>query len=89
MAVNDNWEKVYSSNGLGGKTQIVTMSKSTITNAEMLAAIRAAEAEGNTVAGTIKATNVLTLALQGAGITAGSNYGASGVTSAVVATFED
>jgi len=81
MAVNDNWEKVYSSNGLGGKTQIVTMSKSSISNAEMLAAI--------TVAGTIKATNVLTLAVQGAGITAGSNYGASGVTAAVVATFED
>ena len=88
MALADNFEQVISSNGLGPKTQIVTMSKSSITNAEMLAAIRAAEAEGNTIAGTIVATNVLTLAVQGAGVTAGSNYGASGVTSAVVATFD-
>lgn len=88
MALADNFEQVISSNGLGPKTQIVTMSKSSITNAEMLAAIRAAEAEGNTIAGTIVATNVLTLAVQGAGVTAGSNYGATGVTAAVVATFD-
>lgn len=88
MALADNFEQVISSNGLGPKTQIVTMSKSSITNDEMLSAIRAAEAEGNTVAGTIVATNVLTLAVQGAGVTAGSNYGATGVTAAVVATFD-
>jgi hypothetical protein len=79
---------VRSSNGLGPKSQVVTMSKSSITQAEMKAAIAAAEAEGNTVAGTIVATNVLTLVVQGAGVTAGSNYGATGVTAAVVATFE-
>jgi hypothetical protein len=63
------------------------MSKSTISQAEMKAAIQTAENEGNTVAGTILATNVLTLLLQGAGITDGSDYGASGVTSATVYTF--
>jgi hypothetical protein len=80
---------VYKSavNGLGSTTYIVTLSKSSITEAEAAAAIKAAVEEGNTVAGVIVATNVVTVALQGAGITAGSNYGASGVTSAVYATF--
>ena len=90
MALADNFEQVISSNGLGPVTHIVTMSKTSITNAEMLKVIRAAEAEGNTVAGTIVAANVLTLALQGAGVTDASNYGgATGVTAATAYTFTD
>jgi hypothetical protein len=78
---------IRQSQGIGPKSYVVTMSKSTISQAEMKAAIQTAENEGNTVAGTILATNVLTLLLQGAGITDGSDYGASGVTSATVYTF--
>ena len=63
------------------------MSKSSISQTEMKAAIQKAEGEGNTVAGTIVAANVVTLLLQGAGITDGSDYGASGVTSATTLTF--
>jgi hypothetical protein len=78
---------IRQSQGIGPKSYVVTMSKSSISQAEMKAAIQTAENEGNTVAGTILATNVLTLLLQGAGITDGSDYGASGVTSATVYTF--
>jgi hypothetical protein len=79
---------IRQSQGIGPKSYVVTMSKSSISQAEMKAAIQTAENEGNTVAGTILATNVLTLLLQGAGITDGSDYGASGVTSATVYTFD-
>lgn len=79
---------IRKSQGIGPKSYVVTMSKSSISQAEMKAAIQTAENEGNTVAGTILATNVLTLLLQGAGITDGSDYGASGVTSATVYTFD-
>lgn len=87
MALTSNavWQSAV--NGLGSTTQIVTLSKSSITEAETEAAIQAAVAEGNTIAGVIVATNVVTIAVQGAGVTAGSNYGASGVTSAVYCTF--
>ncbi len=78
---------VRNSQGIGPRSFVVTMSKSSITQDEMKAAIQTAENEGNTVAGTIVATNVLTLLLQGAGITDGSNYGATGVTSATLYTF--
>lgn len=78
---------VRNSQGIGPRSFVVTMSKSSISQAEMKAAIQTAENEGNTVAGTIVATNVLTLLLQGAGITDGSNYGATGVTSATLYTF--
>jgi hypothetical protein len=78
---------IRQSQGIGPKSYVVTMSKSSISQAEMKAAIQTAENEGNTVAGTILATDVLTLLLQGAGITDGSDYGASGVTSATVYTF--
>lgn len=78
---------VRNSQGIGPRSFVVTMSKSSISQAEMKAAIQTAENEGNTVAGTIVATNVLTLLIQGAGITDGSDYGASGVTSATVYTF--
>lgn len=80
---------VYKSavNGLGSTTYVVTLSKSSITEAEAKAAIKAAVEEGNTVAGVIVATNVVTVALQGKGITAGADYGATGVTSAVYCTF--
>lgn len=78
---------VRNSQGIGPRSFVVTMSKSSISQAEMKAAIQTAENEGNTVAGTIVATNVLTLLIQGAGITDGSDYGASGVTSLTVYTF--
>jgi len=78
---------VTSSNGVGPTTRVVTMSKSRGSQTEMKAAIQKAETEGNTVAGTIVATNVVTLLLQGAGITDGTNYGATGVTSATTLTF--
>lgn len=74
-------------NGLGSTTYIVTMSKSSISESEVKAAIEAAVAEGNSVAGVIDGTNAVVVALQGAGITDGANYGATGVTSATVYTF--
>lgn len=87
MAELTNNAQVTASNGVGPRTFVVTMSKASISNSEADAAIKAAEMEGNTVAGTIMDTNVVTLLLQGAGITDGSNYGASGVTSATTLTF--
>tara|TARA_R110000868_G_scaffold362295_1_gene624373 strand:- start:3816 stop:4094 length:279 start_codon:yes stop_codon:yes gene_type:complete len=82
---------VTAGNGVGPVTRVVTLSKTSITNAEARAAITAAELEGNTVAGVIMATNVVTVLLQGAGITAGADYGigSTGVTSAVTLTFTD
>jgi hypothetical protein len=87
MALTSN--AVYKSNvnGLGPTTFVVTLSKSGINEAETAAAIKAAAEEGNTVAGVIADTNVVTLLLQGAGITDGSDYGAAGVTSATTLTF--
>ena len=79
---------VRNSQGIGPRSFVVTLSKSSISQAEMKAAIQTAENEGNTVAGTIVAANVVTLLLQGAGITDGSNYGATGVTSATTLTFD-
>ena len=87
MAELTNNAQVTASNGVGPRTFVVTMSKSSISNSEADAAIKAAEMEGNTVAGTILDTNVVTLLLQGAGITDGSDYGAAGVTSATTLTF--
>lgn len=87
MAELTNNATVNNSNGVGPTTRVVTMSKSSISQTEMKAAIQKAEGEGNTVAGTIVAANVVTLLLQGAGITDGSDYGASGVTSATTLTF--
>lgn len=85
-----NYEVLRDGNGAGPKTMVVTMSKTSISDAEAVAAIKTAENEGNTVAGVIKATNVVTLLLQGAGITDGSNYGvgSTGVTSATTLTFD-
>ena len=87
MAELTNNAQVTASIGVGPRTFVVTMSKSSISQTEMNAAIKKAETEGNTVTGTIVDTNVVTLLLQGAGITDGSNYGASGVTSATTLTF--
>lgn len=87
MALTSN--AVYKSNvnGLGPTTRVVTLSKTSINESETAAAIKAAVEEGNTVAGVIADTNVVTLLLQGAGITDGANYGATGVTSATTLTF--
>lgn len=78
---------VTDSIGVGPRTFVVTMSKVGISQTEMKAAIQKAEGEGNTVAGTIVAADVVTLLLQGAGITDGADYGATGVTSATTLTF--
>jgi hypothetical protein len=87
MALTSNAAYKVAENGLGSTTYIVTLSKSSITEAETKAAIIAACEEGNSVAGVIVNTNVITVALQGKGITPGSDYGATGVTSALVYTF--
>lgn len=87
MAELTNNATVNNSIGIGPRTFVVTLSKSSISQAEMKAAIQEAENEGNTVGGTIVDTNVVTILLQGAGITDGSNYGATGVTSATTLTF--
>lgn len=91
MAEVTNNAVVAAGNGLGPVTRVVTLSKSNISNTEARAAITTAENEGNTVAGVIMETNVVTVLLQGAGITAGANYGvgSTGVTSAVTLTFTD
>ena len=88
-SVAANFEVLRDGMGAGPVTRIVTMSKSSITDAEAVAAIKTAEGEGNTVAGVIKATNVVTLMLQGAGITDGADYGvgSTGVTAATTLTF--
>jgi GTP-sensing pleiotropic transcriptional regulator CodY len=88
MALTSN--AVYKSNvnGAGPATSVVTLSKSSISESEAAAAIKAAVEEGNTIAGVIADTNVVTVLIQGAGITDGSNYGAAGVTSATTLTFE-
>lgn len=88
-AVTNTNATVRSGNGVGSVTRVVTLSKTSISQAEMRAAITAAELEGNTVAGVIVDTNVVTVLLQGAGITDGANYGATGVTSATTLTFAD
>lgn len=80
---------VYKSNvnGLGPTTSVVTLSKVGISEADTAKAIKKAEVEGNTVAGIIVAADVVTILVQGAGITAGADYGATGVTSATTLTF--
>lgn len=80
---------VYASNvnGVGSTTSVVTLSKASISETETAAAIKAAAEEGNTIAGVIADTNVVTILIQGAGITDGANYGATGVTSATTLTF--
>ena len=76
-------------NGLGPATQIVSMSKSSISQSDIDAAAAAAQAENNVIAGVAgeAGDNVVYFAVQGAGVTAGVNYGATGVTAAVVCTF--
>ena len=78
-------------NGLGARTEIVTFSKSSITEEEVAAALRFAEDEGNTIAAIEDGTNAIACAVQGKGITAGANYGvgSTGVTAAIVHTFAD
>ena len=80
---------VYKSNvnGLGPTTSVVTLSKVGITEAETAAAIKKVEVDGNSVAGVIADTDVVTILIQGAGIVDGTNYGATGVTSATTLTF--
>ena len=76
-------------NGIGSTTQIVSMTKATITQAEIDAAAAAVQVENNVIAGVsgIAGAGVVYFAVQGAGVTAGDNYGIAGVTAAVVCTF--
>ena len=83
-------------NGIAGLTRIVTLSKSSITDAEIQEVVDAMQAGGTSgtddavvVVGLEKATNVATVAVQGSGtLTAGSNYrGVTGVTMAIAHTF--
>jgi len=79
-------------NGLGARTEICTFGKSSISEAEIAAALRFAEDEGNVVAAVeITSANSVACAIQGKGITAGSNYGigSTGVTAAIAHTFAD
>jgi|TARA_Y100000389_G_scaffold201614_1_gene244783 hypothetical protein len=91
MALTTAAKYLSASNGLGSKTHICTFGKTSITEDEIAAAIKFAEDEGNSVAGIeVTSANSVAVALQGAGITAGSNYGvgSTGVTAAVAHTFE-
>ena len=83
-------------NGIAGITRIVTLSKSSITDAEIQSVLDLMQAGGTagtddavTVVGLEKATNVATVAVQGSGtLTAGAAYrGVSGVTMAIAHTF--
>jgi len=87
MALTTNAVYASNVNGVGSATSVVTLSKSSISESETGAAIRAAVEEGNTVAGIIAEANVVTILVQGAGITDGTNYGAAGVTSATTLSF--
>lgn len=89
-------------NGLGPRTQIISLSKTNITQAELDSAVQAIGTGG--VAGTDDAmsiagisafeagvTDVVHVALQGTGtVTAGADYrGVTGVTMAIVCEFVD
>jgi len=87
MALTTNAVYASNVNGVGSATSVVTLSKASISETETAAAIKAAAEEGNTIAGVIADTNVVTILIQGAGITDGANYGATGVTSATTLTF--
>lgn len=87
MALTTNAVYASNTNGVGPATSVVTLSKASISESEAAAAIKAAVEEGNTIAGVIADTNVVTVLIQGAGITDGANYGATGVTSATTLTF--
>ena len=85
-------ENLQAVNGLGARTEICTFGKSSISEAEIAAALRFAEDEGNVIAAIeITSANSVACAVQGKGITAGSNYGigSTGVTAAIAHTFAD
>jgi len=90
-----NFEKAIGTaapvSGLGSTTVVATLGKTNITNAEVVAALKAATG-GNinmTVAGvTVANANVVYVALQGTStIATTSNFGATGVTLTPVVTF--
>ncbi len=92
MALTTAAVNLQAVNGLGARTEVCTFGKTSITEAEIAAALRFAEDEGNSVAGIeVTSANSVAVILQGAGITAGSNYGTgtTGVTAAIAHTFAD
>ena len=76
-------------NGIGPATQIVTMTKASITQTQIDAAAAAVQVENNVIVGVSGAAGdgVVYFAVQGAGVTAKADYGSAGVTSAIVVTF--
>jgi len=83
-------------NGIAGLTRVITLSKSSISDAEIQSCLDALQAGGTAgtddavvVVGLEKDTNVATVAVQGTGtLTAGANYrGVTGVTMAIAHTF--
>jgi len=83
-------------NGIAGLTRVIKLAKSSITDAEIQAALDYIQAgdvsgtnEANTVVGLDKNTNDAFVVVQGTGVmTAGSNYGtgSTGVTMSIEAT---
>jgi|TARA_Y100000034_G_scaffold10914_1_gene11397 hypothetical protein len=72
----------------GGKQMmLVKFAKSSISAAEINSAVQQCAYEGNTIVATKTATNDVQCIIEGAGITAGSDYGATGVTSSLEMTF--
>jgi hypothetical protein len=97
-----NGVDVVAGNGLGPKTRIISLAKTAITTtaiADLNSAIEALQQGGTagtddavTIAGVaFTSADVAHVAVQGTGVlTAGANYrGVTGVTMAIVATFED
>ena len=92
MALTTAAVNLQAVNGLGARTEICTFGKSSISEAEIAAALRFAEDEGNTVAGIeITSVNSVAVVIQGKGITTGSNYevGSTGVIASIEDTFAD
>lgn len=92
MALTTAAVNLQAVNGLGARSEICTFGKTNISEAEIAAALRFAEDEGNSVAGIeLTSANSVAVILQGKGITAGANYGvgATGVTAAIAHTFAD
>jgi len=79
-------------NGIAGLTRVIKLAKSSITDAEIQAAldyIQAGDVSGTNDANTDKNTNDAFVVVQGTGVmTAGSNYGtgSTGVTMSIEAT---
>jgi len=96
--ITDTRDNGVAGQGLGAKTRILSLSKTSISDSEIQSVLDALAAGGTsgtddavTVAGLAKTgANAVHVAVQGSGVlTAGADYrGVTGVTMAVVATFD-